>query len=220
MVWWKDISVPPPIPAIIRSSGLIVNYVLPRSLERKGRIFRIVFGLVDLEPDIGDENEVRPHQFGVASYTWDLEPVLLRAAESSITLFVRGIFLPFGRMLHGWETWSKVVVGWGVVRAGVVRGFCGLFLSARACILVSWEVLDARFLSNVFAALESGIRPWRGGLPCLYGYWADSREVGYSEHLSWANSNAAHPPKQRVSRIRAPSTQPLTTQLSTYTLNY
>jgi hypothetical protein len=48
-----------------------------------------------------------------------------------------------------------------VVRAGVVRGFCGLFLSARACILVSWEVLDARFLPNVFAALESGIRPAR-----------------------------------------------------------
>jgi hypothetical protein len=31
--------------------------------------------------------------------------------------------------------------------------FAGWFLSARACILVSWEVLD------VFAALKSGMRP-------------------------------------------------------------
>jgi hypothetical protein len=37
--------------------------------------------------------------------------------------------------------------------------FADWFLSARACILVSWEVLDARFFPNVFAALKSGIRP-------------------------------------------------------------
>jgi hypothetical protein len=30
-------------------------------------------------------------------------------------------------------------------------------LSARACILVSWEVPDARFFPDVFAALKSGI---------------------------------------------------------------
>jgi hypothetical protein len=47
---------------------------------------------------------VRPHEFGVASYTWDLGHVLLRAAESNITLFVRGIFLPFGRMPQNWVT--------------------------------------------------------------------------------------------------------------------
>jgi hypothetical protein len=35
----------------------------------------------------------------------------------------------------------------------------GWFLSARACILVSWEVLDARLFPNVFAALKSGVRP-------------------------------------------------------------
>jgi hypothetical protein len=37
--------------------------------------------------------------------------------------------------------------------------FAGWFLSARVCILVSWEVLDARFFPDVFAAFKSGIRP-------------------------------------------------------------
>jgi hypothetical protein len=37
--------------------------------------------------------------------------------------------------------------------------FAGWFLSVRACILVSWEELDVRFFPDVFAALESGMRP-------------------------------------------------------------
>jgi hypothetical protein len=35
---------------------------------------------------------------------WDLGPVLLTAAKSSITLFVQGILLPFRRILQGWMT--------------------------------------------------------------------------------------------------------------------
>jgi hypothetical protein len=45
---------------------------------------------VNSESDIGDEHEVRTHEFGVASYPWDLGPVLSTAAKSSIILFVRG----------------------------------------------------------------------------------------------------------------------------------
>jgi hypothetical protein len=90
---------------------------------------------VNPESDIGDKHEVRPHEFGVASYTWDLGPVLLTAAKSSITLFVRGTLLPFGRMLQGWVTYSKVVVERGVVRAGVVHSFCGLVFERQGLYL-------------------------------------------------------------------------------------
>jgi hypothetical protein len=60
-----------------------------------------------------------------------------------------------------------------VVGAGLLHGFAGRFLAARACILVFLEVFDVRFFPGVFAALERGFLPADTLLKGGCGGWVD-----------------------------------------------
>jgi hypothetical protein len=104
-------------------------------------------------------------------------------------------------VLRDSKTLLAEVIERRVVRASLVDGFTGLFLDARACILVFFEVFVVRFVPYVFAALDSSLpladTLFEGGC----GGWVEARRFVMtrgsvdSESICWSRRRTGALPR-------------------------